>query len=474
MATLIINNFNGGISSGSKRGIKGAFRFARGHDIHSDPDVLKVNPASTKDSGTTVVDLPMFGVNNTVNDSKYFLGDAGNLYKRTSVGVWSVLNTYTNAEGIGFFSGTDKIFFCSDDTEYQLDPSNDNITTGRSLNSSAYHPVEAFLDKVFIGNGRELISTDASDIDYDSGTVGGGLTIGFNYKIRCLKNLGNWLFIGATSDNSSDARYYLWDGYSEDYNYARTLKGEDGINAVEISDDGTILVFAGKKGNVYQLVGIDSPLKKLKTIPRIEKDKTVEIYPGSTANYQGHTLFGLSTGTTITGEKGVWSWAATDKNYAKVLNLDYTISTATETGTGVKIGALLVPNSTDLFIGWKDGSTYGVDLVDGTGVQVSTTYESLIHDDGVSDRTKYYKKFVVKLTDNLQTGEVITLSYKKNRGTAVDIGTLDFSADGAINKKTFKPDIKTEELEVIVSTANAGSTAPSIDSVAVDFITNPT
>ena len=474
MPTLLINNFNGGVASGSKRGIAGAFRFARGHDIHSDPDVLKVNPASTKDSGTTVVDLPMFGVNNTVNDNKYFLGDAGKLYKRTSAGTWSVLNTYTNAEGMGFFSGTDLIYFNSDDQQYTLDPDNDSITSYRALNTAEYHPVETFIDKVFTGNGRELISTDGSAIDYDKDTVGGGLTIGFNYKIRCLKNLGNWLFIGATSENSSDARYYLWDGYSEDWNYARSLKGEDGINAVEISDDGTILVFAGKKGNIYQLVGIDSPLKDIKTIPRIEKDKTAEIYPGSTASYQKQTIFGLSTGTTITGEKGVWSWSSTDKNYAKVLNLDYSISTATETGVNVKIGALLVPNSTDLFIGWKDGSTYGVDLIDGTGVQASTTYESLIHDDGVSDRTKHYKKFVVKLTDNLQTGEVVTLSYKANRGTAVDIGTLDFSADGAINKKTFKPDIKTEELEVLVATANAGTTAPSIDSIAVEFTTNPT
>jgi len=474
MATLLINQFNGGLSSGSKRGIAGSFRWGQGLNIHQDPDVLKVSPASTKDSGSTVVDLPLFGTTNTVNSNNYFLGNAGKLYKRTSAGAWSILNTYTNAEGMGFFSGTNKIFFISDDVEYQLNPADDSVTTGRTLNSATWHPVEAFLDKVFIGNGREIISTDASDIDYNSTTIGGGITIEFNYKVKCFKNIGDWLFIGATSDNSSAAKYYLWDGVSEDYNYARTLKGEDGINSVEVADDGTVLINAGKQGHIYQLVGLNAALTKLKVIPRIEKDKTIEVYPGSMTNYQGGIRFGLSSGNSATAERGIYSYTSTDKNYSKVLNMDYAISTETTTGTTLQIGCVMAANTNDLFIGWRDGSSYGVDLIDGTGVQATTIYESLIHDDGVSDRIKHYKKFVVKLARNLRTGEVITLSYKKNRGSSADIGTLDFDSDGAINKKTFKPDIKTEELEIILSTANAGSTAPEIDNIAVEFITNPT
>ncbi len=224
MPILLINKYHGGISSGSKIGLAGSFRWGQGLSIHEDPDVLKVSPASTKDSGSTVVDLPLFGVSNTVNTNLYFFGNAGKVYKRTSAGVWSVLNTYTAAQGAGFFSGTNKIFFVDNNQEYRLDPSNDSITTHRSLNTADWHPVEAFLDKVFIGNGRELISTDASSIDYTSSTVGGGITVEYNYKIRCLKNIGDWLFIGAQSDNSSCAKFYLWDGTSEDWNYSRTLK----------------------------------------------------------------------------------------------------------------------------------------------------------------------------------------------------------------------------------------------------------
>ena len=469
---LLITQFSGGLSSGSKRGLAGSFRFGNGLDIHQDPDKLQIMPASTKDSGTTVVDLPMFATTNTVNSNIYFLGDAGNIYARTSAGSWSIIQTLTNAEGLGFFSGTNLIYGVSDDTQFTIDPATDSVSTGyRTLNSADYHPIEPFLDKIFTGNGRELVSTDASAIDYDSTTRGGGITVDYNYKIRCLKNIGDWLFIGCSSDNSSAAKYFLWDGVSDDYNYARTLMGEDGINAVEITDDGTVLVFAGKKGHTYQLISIDIPLKRIKraTLPRIEKDKTIEVYPGSTTGYQGHILFAPSAGTSLTAEKGVYSWTSGRDEDPMVLNLDYSISTKTTTGTGVKIGCLLGANSTELFIGWKDGSSYGVDLIDGTGAQGVALFESLIHDDGEPDKIKHYKQFDIKLAGDLATGEVITLYYKAERGSWTSIGTLDYSVDEAINQKTFKPDIRAYELEIKLAFANSGSTAPTIDSITVIF-----
>jgi hypothetical protein len=472
---LTISFFNGGISSGSKNGVRGSFGFGSGLDIHKDPNLLQVQPASTKESSTTVTDLPLFGTTNTVNDNAYFLGDAGKVYKRTSTGTWSVLTTYTNAEGIGFFSGTNLVYFNSADQQYTLDPATDSITSYRALNSSTWHPVESFLDKVFTGNGRELISTDASAIDYTSSTIGGGITIDYNYQIKCLKNIGNWLFIGATSDNSSNARYFLWDGYSDNYNYARSLK-EDGINAVEIGDDGTVLIFAGKKGNIYQLTSVDAPLLKLKTLPKIEKDKTVEVYPGSTANYQGFPVFGISNGTTVTGERGVYSWASIDKNFPKVLNYDFLPSTGTTTGTTLQIGAVLTLNSTDLLIGWRDDTTYGVDLIDGTGVQGTAIYESLIHDAGAPFVRKHYKYLKVKLAGDLATGEKVNISYKGDRASSwtklvngTNTDSLDYAVDGAVNEERFSINKKYYEAEFKISIESSGSTAASVDSIVVVF-----
>jgi len=474
---LLITKFSGGLSSGSKSGIAGSFRWAQACDIHSDPDVLQVSAKTTKDSGTTIVDLPMFSCTNTVNTNTYVLGDTGKLYKRTSAGVWSVVTTLAgaNAEGMGFFSGTNLIYGVSGDTQFTLDPASDAVVASyRALNSASYHPVEPFLDKVFTGSGRELVSTDASAIDYTSTTTGGGITIDFNYQIRCLKNLGNWLFIGATADNSSDARYFLWDGYSSKYNYSRTLKGEDGINAAVMDDEGAILIFAGKQGDVYQLSSIDAPLVKLKQLPRIEKDKTIEVYPQAVENYQGRSLFGFSSGTSATAERGVYSRASAGKDYSKVFNMDYAISTETTTGTTLQIGNLLAIDTNTLMIGWRDASTYGMDKVDGSSVQATALYESLIHDAGKPFMRKYYKNFKIILGANLATGEAITLSYKADQAASwTSIGTMTFASDGAIKEKRLKTDIKAAELELQLSITASGSTAPKVDALAVVFSEEP-
>jgi len=468
MAILLINNFNGGLSSGEKIGLSGSFRFGSGINIHSNPDVLKVSPKSTKDSGTVVVDLPMFSTTNTVNSNIYFLGDAGKLYCKSS-GVYSVLNTYTNAQGMGFFTGTNKVVFCSGDKEYKIDPSTNSISTGRTLDSADFHPVEAFLDKVFVGNGRELISTDGSAIDYNSSTVGGGLTVEFGQKIKCLKNIGDWLFIGCVSDNSSLAAYYLWDGVSEDANYLKKLKGEDGVNSCDVSDDGTVIISAGKKGHLYQLTGLDTTLNNIKTIPLIEIDKTIEVYPGAMTNYQGRLMVGLSDGTSLTAERGVYSWASHSNQYSKTLNLEYKISTGTTTGTTTQVGLVYSANTTDLYMGWADNGVYGIDKIDGSGVQGTAVYQSLIHDAGKPFKRKHYKNFKITLAKALASGETIELSYKKDRGSWASIGTMDFAVDGAILEKNFKPDIKARELEIQLEFTNTGSTGAEIDSIAIIY-----
>ncbi len=441
----------------------------RGLDCISDPDVLKISPASTRDDGGVVDGATIaYAASNTINSNLYFIGSK--LFKKAS-GIYTSLGTYFG-QGMGFFNGTGKVIFTASNVEYTLDPATNAITAGRTLNTAYAHPIECFLDKVFIANGRELISTDASGINYDSNTTGGGITVEYGQSIKCLKNIGDWLFIGCSSDNSSLAKYYLWDGVSQDYNYAKTLKGEDGINCSEVSDDGSVIISAGKKGHLYQLTGLDTTLDPIKTFPLIENAKIIELYPNAMCNYQGKVMLGLSEGTSLTAERGVYSWASHSNQYSKTLNLEYAMSTGNTTGTNVKIGGLFCFNTTDLYVGWRsDASTVGIDLINGTGVQATARYESLIHDNGVPHIKKFYKLFKVNLAKALETGQVITIYYKKDRGSWVSLGTMDFSIDGAISEKTFKPSgqLKAKEMEVALGFANSGTTGPEVDSIAVEF-----
>ena len=130
---------------------------------------------------------------------------------------------------------------------------------------------------------------------------------------------------------------------------------------------------------------------------------------------------------------------------------------------------MLSANTTDLFVAWRDDTTYGVDKINGTGVQGTTIMESLIHDDGQPFRIKEYKNFKLKLAGNLATGEKVTFYYKADRGSWTSLGTLDYSVDGAIDVKNFKPDVRAYELELKTVTTNSSGTAPLIDDIVVVF-----
>ena len=106
-----------------------------------------------------------------------------------------------------------------------------------------------------------------------------------------------------------------------------------------------------------------------------------------------------------------------------------------------------------------------------SSVQSTALYESLIHDNRQPFRRKHYKNFKVNLARVLRTGEVITFYYKKDRGNWTSVDTLDYSVDGAIREKRFKPDIKANELEIKLAFAQSGSTAPEVDSIVVVFST---
>jgi hypothetical protein len=182
---------------------------------------------------------------------------------------------------------------------------------------------------------------------------------------------------------------------------------------------------------------------------------------------------GLSAGTSLTAERGVYSWASHSDQYSKTLNMDYAISTGTTTGTTTQVGCLIATNTTDLYVCWKDGSSYGIDLIDGSGVQGTALYESLVHDNGKPFKRKHYFNFKITLAEALATGEKIEMFYKKDRGSWVSIGTMDFSVDGAILEKNFKPDIKARELEVKLEFTNTNNTGPDVDSALIDFKEEP-
>lgn len=99
MAYKIFNRFDSGISPFSKSPTQTGANFTKNLDIYSDAYSLSLNPGLAKVSGSTVTDLVKWAVEGIPWDTnRYFLGDAGKVYKETSGGAWS--NIFSIATGL--------------------------------------------------------------------------------------------------------------------------------------------------------------------------------------------------------------------------------------------------------------------------------------------------------------------------------------------------------------------------------------
>ena len=185
-------------------------------------------------------------------------------------------------------------------------------------------------------------------------------------------------------------KIFLWDGVASRYNKFIDIT-ESGVNSL-LSIENNLLALAGTKGNIYQFTG--ERLSKVKNIPGITASEYAEIYPGAISNWKGIPHFGLaSAGTAATLVRGVYTYGHLDKNFPLALNMAYTISIGTTTGTTLQIGSVFADSPTELYVGWRDNTDYGIDLVSTTTPFATAVYTSRIFDGGDPFRRKLFKNF---------------------------------------------------------------------------------
>lgn len=474
IARIPFNKFYGGIAESDKLGIDGSFASGQSLDIRSDIKKLQVLPKTTQETDV-FTDLVHFMDTNVVNTNIYALGSTGNIYKKAG-GTWTLLTTLGggNGQGLRFFKGTNLYYGVSGDEIFSIDPSNDSVSENlQTLDSATWHTCETFLDKIFFASDRQITSYDGSGIYATSSTQGAGISVDYGYSIRVLKDIGDFLLIGAEHTNSSKAKWFLFDGVSSDYTHGKEL-GEDGILACCSDDTGGVIIMAGKKGNFYKL-SADS-LIPLQTIPNIENSKYVETYPGAATTWQGRPYFSPSYGDSETVKKGAYSWSRASKNFPLVLNYEHISSSGETTGSTLDIGCLFGASSTEMYMSWDNNGTFGMDIVNGSGAYATATYESRVFDDNNPFQEKTFLSFKIRLSRILRTGEKITLKRKADRAsTFTTIDDIDFASDGAVIEKTFKgtgSSFKATEVQFQLLFTISGSTSPAVDSLMAEFSTS--
>ena len=106
-----LSQFFGGMSTDKQIGGTAQFYYGRNIDFRKNPSSFTLLPKTVKGSSTTVTDLvqDMVQVN---SGERYAVGSAGNVYKVTTAGVWSLLSTLSTngGAGISYRSDLDNLY----------------------------------------------------------------------------------------------------------------------------------------------------------------------------------------------------------------------------------------------------------------------------------------------------------------------------------------------------------------------------
>jgi hypothetical protein len=231
--------------------------------------------------------------------------------------------------------------------------------------------------------------------------------------------------------------------------------------------DGNLVVFqAGNDGRIFQYLG-GTQKAEIKQIPGSYTTSAImDILPGAIAFQGNSVLFGISNSTGNPCEQGVYSWGNKNKNYPRVLNLEYVISQ--DKVASISVGSIL-PCGTDLFVSWKDGTTYGVDKVDFSNYYATTTYNSVVLGSGTPKLR--FNRFTVDF-EPLPASCAITLKYKADRQSSWtafgDVQSGAFSTAGATTAQ-FDATIEAGFLELQVILTVSGISTPKIKNIIAEY-----
>lgn len=222
-----------GIADFPKTGGPASYQLGRSIDHRTDTRSITLLPRTVKESGTVVTGLVKWIVTPpNLDGSSYLYDDAGNIYKRTSAGSYSLLHTVPDSHGNGmeYFAEDDFLYYTSDKL------------VGR------YGPLAGtpnFVDDFFGSQGGARTNTNALQLlaassQYGSKTstsslqVAGDLTIEAYLNPLSLPSTGNSMVIASKWDTNGNKR-----GYKLDLTTTSNFFGDGSDGALTISANTT-------------------------------------------------------------------------------------------------------------------------------------------------------------------------------------------------------------------------------------------
>lgn len=306
-----------------------------------------------RDEGNAIKDLIKTILPCSDGNTYLFGSTTGKIYKRTSAGVYSLEGTAAPAAGaVGimdaweyqgyiYYSMQSRLGRVAVGAPTDWSARNDSWATFTNTDAD-FHPFKEVNQVLYVGDKNYIAQIDAGVFTADA------LDMDTKFRVQSLGKVLTDLLIG-TFVNVYNAltEIFRWNTWSLSYSSSDEIP-EVGINAF-LKSDNAILVSCGRKGNIYQYDGLQ--LSQAKKIPGnwlLSNEAT--IHPNASENYYGLPLLGLSNVSGNPAKQGIYSLGGYDKNYPKVLNLEWIISAGGY--AGVDIGAIKVVG-TDLLVSWK-------------------------------------------------------------------------------------------------------------------------
>lgn len=294
--------------------------------------------------------------------------------------------------------------------------------TYAALIDATWHAGVEFLNGFAFGNEQYIGYFDNATYNPNKITLAPGFEVRGVTKVQEFLVFEAWR--GPSFDESEEQRRYFWDGIAQTYNFFVDLK-EGAPNAVYNHKNRLIGVY-GNRGSVY--LGGDTLQGDIQEVidevPKLTRGSKVEVYPGAIDTYEEKLVVGYSAITDDGSglEQGVYEFGSQTDKLANVLNYPFRISTDTTQGTSLKIGCVKSFGH-DLYVGWRDDTSYGLDKVTaGDSAVASGSWESRVFDGG--DPDKYFQALKVEITfEALAANQSVTPKYKLDRASSFTTGT---------------------------------------------------
>ena len=313
----------------------------------------------------------------------------------------------------------------------------------------AYHPMVIHTNGV---TGIVVVGNEHYLGFYDSTTFNPNkITLEPGYKVRFFTKENEfvvaWAWKGTNIFDFEFGKMFYWDGIQSYYNYSVPITGGSPNAAINFKNRELSMI--GSTG--YMNLG-STPFRLIQPAPQLVSGQTVEVMPGAMTVWHTRAEIGIGANATdeVGLEQGVYTFGnQTDRAITyqsvstEVLNFGYKISTGTTQSLTMAIG-LVAAYGNNMFIGWKDASDYGVDVVNLNNNPAPTgSWESLILDQTADEngqltpapqKEKEAQRLVLSFI-TLPAGVTITPKYKKDRasvwtyGTPAGVGDTDVVMD---------------------------------------------